>query len=84
MAETSNKQNQNTNILMNLKSRSILELVIGLLKIKKSLKFLRFNKSLLNKLRKSINDYKEYLRTEIKIENIKNEKKKRNLIIISI
>ena len=84
MAETSNKQNQNTNILMNLKSRSILELVIGLLKIKKSLKFLRFNKSLLNKLRKSINDYKEYLRTEIKIEIVKNEKKKRNLIIISI
>ena len=54
MAETSNKHNQNTNILMNLKSKNILELVIGLLKIKKSLKFLRFNKSLLNKLRKSI------------------------------
>ena len=67
------KINQNNNILMNIRGPNILKLILNNLTIEKSLKIIRYNKFLIDKSGKSLNDFKKYLQTEIKIEIEKNQ-----------
>ena len=67
------QQNQNNNILMNIKSKHVLKKIMENLDYLKFLKLIYKNKCILNKLGKNINAYKEYLETEIEIEIAENK-----------
>ena len=62
---TNNKPN---NILLHIKSKYFIEKIFDNLKRKISLKIMKYNKKILNKLNISIKDYKEYSDKNIPIE----------------
>ena len=53
--------------LMNIKSKFILKKIFEQIQYNKLLELIRYNRNLQNRLQKGLNDYKEYLKTEIEI-----------------
>ena len=53
--------------LINIKSKFILKKIFALIQYSKSLELIRYNKKLQIRLQIELNDYKEYLKTEIEI-----------------
>ena len=63
----SNKPIKLKNILFNIRNEYILQLISNILKRKKSLEIIKYNKAIQNKLDININDYKKYYE-EIELE----------------
>ena len=53
--------------LMNIKSKFVLKKIFEQIQYNKLLELIRYNRNLQNRLQKGLNDYKEYLKTEIEI-----------------
>ena len=81
MSKIDNNPNANSNILLKIRSRYILSRIFDNLNEVKCLKVILYNKNLLRRLDKNINNYKkEYFKTEIEINLIPKENQDLQLI----